>query len=448
MVARTIAQQYSKLGEAATHPFQYALSTRAGTECVTHMVQALTSEDREATILSIDGIGAYDLISRNAMLRGVLSMVDGAKLIPYIRLFYGSPSTFLWEDDMGNVHHVRQGEGGEQGDPLMPLLFSLGMHSALVAVKAKLKEGERLFAFLDDVYVTCTLARVLPVFQVLEAELFNKAHISVHQGKTLIWNRGGQEPSGAVELTRAARKEKPEAVVWRGDPMLSLADQGLIVLGAPVGQPEYVKARLEEKSRQHQKLLERIPFVQDVQAAWLLVLYGAAPRANLLLRTVQPELTLDSARNHDEQLAQCVSRILQTEPFPPEVKMGQSMPLTLGGLGIGGTLWGSWADCLEMIRVRHPDVATKVVRGFSQASSQCCKAVSDAVSRLQAVRARHRDRDPTEPKHGWQKVASLVVHKRHREEIVWPQLSESERASVRSQSGPLASVPLTAFPVC
>ena len=67
LVASTIAQQYSKMGEAATHPFQYALSTRAGTECVTHIVQALTSENPEATILSIDGIGAYDLISRNAM---------------------------------------------------------------------------------------------------------------------------------------------------------------------------------------------------------------------------------------------------------------------------------------------------------------------------------------------------------------------------------------------
>ena len=59
------------------------------------MVQALTSEDREATIVSIDGIWAYDLISRNAMLRGVVRMVDGEKLIPFIRLFYGSPSTFL-----------------------------------------------------------------------------------------------------------------------------------------------------------------------------------------------------------------------------------------------------------------------------------------------------------------------------------------------------------------
>ena len=49
---------------------------------MTHIVQAMTSEDREATILSIDGIGAYDLVSRNAMFRGVADMVDGDKVVP------------------------------------------------------------------------------------------------------------------------------------------------------------------------------------------------------------------------------------------------------------------------------------------------------------------------------------------------------------------------------
>ena len=53
------------------------------------MVQAMTSEDREATILSTDGIGAYDLVSRNAMFRGVADMVDGDKLVPFMRLFNG-----------------------------------------------------------------------------------------------------------------------------------------------------------------------------------------------------------------------------------------------------------------------------------------------------------------------------------------------------------------------
>ena len=114
---------------------------------MTHIVQALTSENPETTILSVDGIGAYDLISRNAIFQGVRDMVDGDKMIPFIRQFYGSPSTFLWDDDFGEVHHVHQGEGGEQGDPLMPMLFSLGQHRALVAVQSKLLEDEKLFAF-------------------------------------------------------------------------------------------------------------------------------------------------------------------------------------------------------------------------------------------------------------------------------------------------------------
>ena len=91
--------------------------------------------------MSVDGIGAYDSISRNSMFEGLYRMVDGDQMIPFVRLFYGSPSVYLWEDDMGDTHEIMQSEGGEQGDPLMPLLFSLGQHNALMAINAKLKEG-------------------------------------------------------------------------------------------------------------------------------------------------------------------------------------------------------------------------------------------------------------------------------------------------------------------
>ena len=51
------------------------------------------------------------------------------------------------------------------------------------------------------------------------------------------------------------------------------------------------------------------------------------------------------------------------------------MPLTLGGLGLGNTQrtrdaahWESWADSLEMIRARHPEVASRVVKGVATRS--------------------------------------------------------------------------------
>ena len=99
--------------------------------------------------------GAYDLISRNAMLEGLTAVPGGDRLLPFVRHFHGSPSTYLWEDDSGKTHMIPQGEGGEQGDPLMPLLFSLGMHPALVAAQRRLRPSERIFAFLDDICVVC-----------------------------------------------------------------------------------------------------------------------------------------------------------------------------------------------------------------------------------------------------------------------------------------------------
>ena len=46
--------------EAVCAPFQFALSTRAGTDCVGHTIRAMTDVDPECTVLSIDGVGAYD----------------------------------------------------------------------------------------------------------------------------------------------------------------------------------------------------------------------------------------------------------------------------------------------------------------------------------------------------------------------------------------------------
>ena len=55
--ARTIAKQFATKAEAATAPFQHALSTKASCECVAHILQALTDQDANATVVTVDGIG-------------------------------------------------------------------------------------------------------------------------------------------------------------------------------------------------------------------------------------------------------------------------------------------------------------------------------------------------------------------------------------------------------
>ena len=53
--------------------------------------------------------------------------------------------------------------------------------------------------------------------------------------------------------------------------------------------------------------------------------------------------------------------------------------------------------------------------------------------------------EPGQPRHGWQKVATEPVHGHHITSAVWPWLSVSEKALLRSQGGPLAGIPFTCF---
>ena len=51
------------------------------------LIQALTDLDDNATVVSVDGLGALDLISRNSMLSGLMGMMEGEQLLPFAKLF-------------------------------------------------------------------------------------------------------------------------------------------------------------------------------------------------------------------------------------------------------------------------------------------------------------------------------------------------------------------------
>ena len=102
-MSRTVAQQLGRPVEKATAPFQCTLSTRAGCECIGHALQMLTDESNpNSTITSVDGISAYDTMSRGAMLSGLAEVAPS--VLPFVRQFYGSCSRYVWEDDAGDNH--------------------------------------------------------------------------------------------------------------------------------------------------------------------------------------------------------------------------------------------------------------------------------------------------------------------------------------------------------
>ena len=79
------------------------------------------------------GIGAFDLISRGAMSDGLRSVAGGDSVLPFVVQFYGNPSSCLWDDDDGETHEIRQGEGKEQGDPFAHVVCSRAAPSSVVS---------------------------------------------------------------------------------------------------------------------------------------------------------------------------------------------------------------------------------------------------------------------------------------------------------------------------
>ena len=69
------------------------------------------------------------------MVRGLMGLPSGGRLLPFVRMFYGQPSVFLWEQ-----------------------------HPILVAVNERFEPGEHLFVYLDDL---CTLSQASSTYPCL-----------------------------------------------------------------------------------------------------------------------------------------------------------------------------------------------------------------------------------------------------------------------------------------
>ena len=247
LVAKTLVRQFSAEGEAACAPYRFALSTRAGTDCVGPAIRAMS--DAVTKVYNVPGLRA---------------------LLPFVRATCGQPTEYEWEDETGLRHTVRQAEGGDQGYPLMPLLFSLAIHDSLVEANREMDRSEYLLAFLDDVHAVFSPHRTRPLYKIL-GEVGHGAGIRLHAGKTRVWNREAICPPDIQEIGDE---------VWN--------PEGIKILGTPVGSHHFVEGEVAKRLDEERKLWEAIPCVPDLQCAWQIFVQCAGPRCHHMLRTLPP----------------------------------------------------------------------------------------------------------------------------------------------------------------
>ena len=133
-----------------------------------------------------------------------------------------------------------------------------------------------------------------------------------------MWNQAGVEPPGCHRLQAEAVLLDLRAVVWRGAEELPMHQQGMKVLGTPLGHTEFITAQLEMFTAEHETLLDRIPLIEDVQSAWSILVHCAAARANYVARVVEPLTARQLCERHDIGSWRRLCAVMQISPDQPE----------------------------------------------------------------------------------------------------------------------------------
>ena len=174
------------------------------------------------------------------------------------------------------------GLGGEQGDPLTPALISLAQHRALVEASSRSVPGERVFAYLDDLYIVTTRERARAAFEVVSETVERVAGVRTHLGKLRAWSSGGGSAPPGIE---ALGKD-----VWTADKVAS--ENGLKILGTPLGKQAFVDKLAHERIAAEKEMLEQIEKMSDLQSAFVMLSMSAVPRANHMIRMLPPSKSL------------------------------------------------------------------------------------------------------------------------------------------------------------
>eukprot|EP00959_Pyramimonas_sp_CCMP1952_P072284 1509619-Pyramimonas_sp.AAC.1 len=85
--------------------------------------------------------------------------------------------------------------------------------------------------------------------------------------------------------------------------------QGIRILGAPFGTDAYVRAFGTTLAEEKEKLLNLLPQLPSLQAAWLMLYFCAVPRLNHLLRTTPPAQSRAAAEAQDNNVLRTFKQV-------------------------------------------------------------------------------------------------------------------------------------------
>ena len=110
----------------------------------------------------------------------------------------------------------------------------------------------------QDVTILASPQRALHLVQRFESLLAHHTQLRLNVAKTALWNEAGMAPDGLESLLLESR-------VWHGDHALEPSSRGLVLLGTPLGSPQFIANHLQALSARHTELSRALPRLGDTQ---------------------------------------------------------------------------------------------------------------------------------------------------------------------------------------
>ncbi|CAI6008072.1 unnamed protein product [Closterium sp. NIES-65] len=301
---------------------QFGVGVTCGTEVVVRGVRRALADHPDWVVLQLDVANAFNSFHRDRMFQALQASPEFQCLIPFIGLFYGTPSDLHYRSGTGVVT-MHSERGTRQGDPLSPFLYALAQRLALEPV---LVEGDvQLWSYADDTYVLGPPDRVLHHFAEIVRRL-GEMGLAAQPHKCLVYQ------------TESFLSRDLEAFTGLG---IEVARRGLTVTGVPVGTVSFVEQSLPDRLERMGRVLPWLPRLRQPQTAARLLSACVSTRPQYLSRTVPPSpAVISSFTRWDARLGETFQQLLASGTWACREDVREAaldqifLPIRLGGFGI------------------------------------------------------------------------------------------------------------------
>ena len=369
-----LAHEGLRVQECLQEVGQYGVKVKGGADAIIQTVRTWMADPakRDEIAVKFDFENAFNTVSREAIRDEVKEHFPS--MLAWYDFCYGTPAMLMCQ---GSILPCRSMQGVQQGDPLGPLLFALGIRKLCKAVQTSQTPQTRqaqtnpeqgktgpdqeasknaTLWYLDDGIAMGKPEEVRQMFDMVARQAWDVG-LRLNLSKCEIW---GRNPEALKRFPKEVKRCEPG---------------GFELLGVGIGEAELCERILNKRVEKIKEALAMLSVIDDTQAELcLLRCCMGFPKFAFAVRSTPPHLIPNATRSFDELMGDTAKQRFDIT-FNDDQKTQWALPIRCGGIGIRkasdiapAAFLANIMDTIPLIRrmLNKPDLAPTSIPGVRE----------------------------------------------------------------------------------